>query len=279
MATAAVSEVLVMESLPLAGMATPGLSVVSSPLSKPLAGKVALITGASRGIGRAIALELANRGATVAINFNTSWRRAEDVRCDIENIGGTCNLFQGDVSQKVAARKVIQDVFGFYNKVDILVNNAGITRDRTMRKMSDEDWNEVIDTNLNSVFYCTSAVLPAMMEQKYGRIVSMSSFVGQKGHFGQANYAASKAGLLGFTKSLALEMAKYNITANVIAPGFVATDMFNDIRPDRMEQIKDEIPMRRLAEPEEIAKAAAFLICDGDYVTGQQINVNGGIYM
>jgi acetoacetyl-CoA reductase/3-oxoacyl-[acyl-carrier protein] reductase len=137
----------------------------------------------------------------------------------------------------------------------------------------------VIDTNLNGVFYCTSAALPAMMEQKFGRIVSMASFVGQAGNFGQANYAASKGGLIAFTKVLALELAKHNITANVIAPGFTATDMLNAMPPDRLELIKEKIPLRRLAQPEEIAKAAAFLICDGDYITGQQININGGIYM
>jgi acetoacetyl-CoA reductase/3-oxoacyl-[acyl-carrier protein] reductase len=137
----------------------------------------------------------------------------------------------------------------------------------------------VIDTNLNSAFFCTSAAVPAMIEQNFGRIVSLASFVGQAGNYGQANYAASKGGLIAFTKVLALELAKYNITANVIAPGFTATDMTERIPLDVMEQIKQRIPMHRLALPEEIAKAAAFLICDGDYITGQQININGGIYM
>jgi acetoacetyl-CoA reductase/3-oxoacyl-[acyl-carrier protein] reductase len=145
--------------------------------------------------------------------------------------------------------------------------------------MTDDDWTDVIDTNLNSAFYCTSAAIPAMIEQKFGRIVSVASFVGQAGNFGQANYAASKGGLIAFTKVLALELARYNITANVIAPGFTATDMLSSIPLDRLEAIKEKIPMRRLAEPEEIAKAAAYLICDADYVTGQQINVNGGLYM
>ena len=166
-----------------------------------------------------------------------------------------------------------------YERLDILVNNAGITRDRSIRKMTDDDWTDVIDTNLNSAFYCTSAAIPAMIEQKFGRIVSVASFVGQAGNFGQANYAASKGGLIAFTKVLALELARYNITANVISPGFTATDMLSGIPLDRLEQIKEKIPMRRLAEPEEIAKAAAFLICDADYVTGQQISVNGGLYM
>ncbi len=177
------------------------------------------------------------------------------------------------------ARALVRQVLETYERLDILVNNAGITRDRSIRKMTDDDWTDVIDTNLNSAFYCTSAAIPAMIEQKFGRIVSVASFVGQAGNFGQANYAASKGGLIAFTKVLALELARYNITANVISPGFTATDMLSGIPLDRLEQIKEKIPMRRLAEPEEIAKAAAFLICDADYVTGQQISVNGGLYM
>jgi len=174
---------------------------------------------------------------------------------------------------------MVKDVIGLYDRIDILVNNAGITRDKSIRKMTDDDWTEVIETNLNSAFYCTSAALPSMIEGKFGRIVSIASFVGQAGNFGQANYAASKAGLIAFTKVLALELAKYNITANVIAPGFTETDMLTAIPPDRLEQLLEAVPLHRLARPEEIAKAAAYLICDGDYITGQQINVNGGIYM
>ena len=174
---------------------------------------------------------------------------------------------------------MVRDVPDVYQRIDILVNNAGITRDKSIRKMTDDDWTEVIDTNLNGAFYCTSAAIPAMIEQKFGRIVSVASFVGQAGNFGQANYAASKGGLIAFTKVLALELTKFNITANVIAPGFTATDMTNHIPIDRLEQIKEKIPMRRLALTDEIAKAAAFLICDGDYITGQQININGGVYM
>lgn len=249
------------------------------PTSKPLAGKVALVTGASRGIGRAIALELANRGATIAISFRTGLSGAEVVRTEIEQLGGSSEIFQCDISDKLQARAVVRQVLETYERLDILVNNAGITRDRSIRKMTDDDWTDVIDTNLNSAFYCTSAAIPAMIEQKFGRIVSVASFVGQAGNFGQANYAASKGGLIAFTKVLALELARYNITANVIAPGFTATDMLSGIPLDRLEQIKEKIPMRRLAEPEEIAKAAAYLICDADYVTGQQISVNGGLYM
>jgi len=249
------------------------------PTSRPLAGKVALVTGASRGIGRAIALELANRGATIAISFRTGLSGADVVRTEIEQLGSSSEIFQGDISDKLQARGVVRQVLETYERLDILVNNAGITRDRSIRKMTDDDWTDVIDTNLNSAFYCTSAAIPAMIEQKFGRIVSVASFAGQAGNFGQANYAASKCGLVAFTKVLALELARFNITANVIAPGFTATDMLSGVPLDRLEQIKEKIPMRRLAEPEEIAKAAAFLICDADYVTGQQIGVNGGLYM
>ena len=260
-------------------MATETLFEIMIPTLKPLAGKVALVTGASRGIGRAIALELANRGATIAISFRTGLSGAEVVRTEIEQLGGSSEIFQGDISDKQQARTVVRQVLETYERLDILVNNAGITRDRSIRKMTDDDWTDVIDTNLNSAFYCTSAAIPAMIEQKFGRIVSVASFVGQAGNFGQANYAASKGGLVAFTKVLALELARYNITANVIAPGFTATDMMSGIPLDRLEQIKEKIPMRRLAAPEEIAKAAAYLICDADYVTGQQLSVNGGLYM
>jgi acetoacetyl-CoA reductase/3-oxoacyl-[acyl-carrier protein] reductase len=260
-------------------MATATLSEIMVPASKSLAGKVALVTGASRGIGRAIALELASRGATVAINFRTGFSGAEVVRDSILEAGGESRLFQDDISDKLDARRLVKEVLDTYSRLDILVNNAGITRDRSIRKMTDDDWTDVIDTNLNSAFFCTSAAVPAMIEQNFGRIVSLASFVGQAGNYGQANYAASKGGLIAFTKVLALELAKYNITANVIAPGFTATDMTERIPLDVMEQIKQRIPMHRLALPEEIAKAAAFLICDGDYITGQQININGGIYM
>lgn len=260
-------------------MATAILSEVFTPVEKALQGKVALVTGSSRGIGRAIALELAHRGATVAVNCRSDVIGAHQVKEEIAVAGGMSEVFQSDVSQEPDARRLVQDVINTYGQIDILVNNAGITRDRSIRKMTDQEWTEVIDTNLNSAFYCVSAALPAMIDRNFGRIVSIASFVGQAGNFGQANYAASKGGLIAFTKVLALELARYNITANVIAPGFTATEMTERIPADRLEQLKDRIPLRRLAKPEEIAKAAAFLICDGDYVTGQQININGGIYM
>jgi len=248
-------------------------------LSRTLEGKIALITGASRGIGCAIAKALAERGAAVALNYNNSYSAAEALRNEIENEGCESRLFRANVSDRQEARDLIKEVQAVYGRLDILVNNAGITRDKSIQKMSDEDWAEVIDTNLNSVFYCTSAAVPGMIEQKYGRIVSIASFSAQAGNFGQANYAASKGGIIAMTKVLAIELAKYNITANVVAPGFTSTDMLAAIPPDVLDQIKNRIPLRRFAEPCEIAKAAEFLICDGDYITGQQINVNGGIYM
>jgi acetoacetyl-CoA reductase/3-oxoacyl-[acyl-carrier protein] reductase len=249
------------------------------PYSRPLEGRVALVTGASRGIGRAIAKELSDRGAVVVINFFNSIGRAQELRDDIVDCGGETCLMQGDVSNRQDARRVIRKIIEVYGRLDILVNNAGITRDRSIRKMTDSDWLEVIETNLNSIFYCTSTAVPAMIEQKYGRIVNIASFSGQAGNFGQANYAASKGGIIAFTKVLALELAKYNITANVVAPGFTATDMLAAVPGEIQDQIRNRIPLGRFAEPREIAKAAAFLICDGDYVTGQQININGGIYM
>jgi 3-oxoacyl-(acyl-carrier-protein) reductase len=248
-------------------------------IERSLEGKIALITGASRGIGRAIAMELAERGATVAANFRNNLTAAEELRGEIRNLGCDCELFQQDISDPQHARELIHDVLDFFQRVDILVNNAGITRDRSIRKMTDDDWMEVIDTNLNSIFYCTSAVVPAMIEQKFGRIVNIASFVGQAGNFGQANYAASKGGIIAMTKVLALELARYNITANVVAPGFTETEMAAAIPADVKEQILAKIPLKRFAHPDEIARAVAFLLCDGDYITGQQINVNGGIYM
>lgn len=248
-------------------------------IERPLEGRIALITGSSRGIGRAIALELAHLGASVAVNFRASRNAAEALRNEVHELGCDCELFQEDISDRQHARKLISVVIECFHRMDILVNNAGITRDHSIGKMTDDEWLEVINTNLNSVFYCTSAAVPAMIEQKYGRIVNIASFVGQAGNFGQANYAASKGGIIAMTKVVALELAKYNITANVVAPGFTETEMVGAIPAEILAQIKSRIPLKRLARPEEIARAVAFLICNGDYITGQQINVNGGIYM
>ncbi len=244
-----------------------------------LHGRVALVTGAGRGIGRAIALELAHRGAAVAVNYRVSQKEAESLKEEIEAAGAECMLVQGDVASSEQAHHVVQAVLDKWKRLDILVNNAGITRDKSFRKMADDEWADVINVNLNGTYYCTSAALPAMIEQKFGRIINISSFVGQAGNFGQANYAASKGGMIAFTKAAAIEMAKYNVTVNVIAPGFTCTEMLATVPPNVLDQIRAKIPMGRLARPDEIAKAAAFLASDGDYITGQQLNVNGGVYM
>ncbi len=245
----------------------------------PLKGKIGLVTGASRGIGRAIALELAHRGAAVAINYNSSKECAEQLEDEVRALGAECMLVQGDVSSSGEARQVVDTVLENWKRIDILVNNAGITRDKSLAKMADEDWVRVINTNLNGTYYCTSAVLPSMVQHKFGRIINISSLIGQVGGFGQANYAASKGGIAAFTKTIALEMARYNITANCIAPGFTGTDMVTAMPEEVLDKIRAKIPLRRLAKPEEIAKAAAFLALDGDYITGQELAINGGISM
>ncbi len=244
-----------------------------------LTGRVALVTGASRGIGRAIALELAHCGANIALNFRSDAKQAEDAAEEIRALGGECILVQGDVARKGEAARIVKEVLDKWQRLDILVNNAGITRDRSMRKMTDDDWAAVINVNLNGTFYCTSAAVPAMVNQRFGRIINISSVVGQMGAFGQANYSASKGGIIAFTKTLALEMAKFNVTANAIAPGFTSTEMVDAIPEEIAAQIKSKIPLGRFAAPEEIAKAAAFLAADGDYITGQELNVNGGYHM
>ena len=244
-----------------------------------LAGKTALVTGASRGIGKAIAIALAKEGASIAVNYNSSSSEAERVADELSGLGVKTMLAQANVSNGPETRDMVQRVIKTFGRVDIMVNNAGITRDKTLRKMTDEDWFEVINTNLNSVYYGVMAVMPLMIEQKFGRIINISSFVGQSGNFGQANYSASKGGIIAFTKTAALELAKYNITVNALAPGFTLTDMLAKVPENVQAQIKARIPMGRFGMPEEIAKAVLFLAADADYVTGQQINVNGGIYM
>lgn len=244
-----------------------------------LKGKVAIVTGASRGIGRHIALQLAERGADVAINFRTRQSEADQVIQDIEAFGVRALAIQADLAQMPAARHLVRQVYDQWGRIDILVNNAGITRDKSMKKLTDDDWNDVLNTNLGSVYATCSEVLKIMMEQQYGRIINITSFVGQAGNFGQANYAASKGGIIAFTKTLALEMAKHNITVNAIAPGFTETEMLAQVPADIREHIIARVPMGRFGKPEEIARAVVFLAAEGDYITGQQINVNGGVYM
>lgn len=244
-----------------------------------LDGKVALVTGGSRGIGRAIALELAGLGAKVAINYRGGKEESENVAEQIRALDTEALVIQADVGQKDQARSMVKQVIEQWGRIDVLVNNAGITRDRTLKKLGDEDWEEVISTNLNSVYYTVSAAVPTMLEQKFGRIINISSFVGQAGNFGQTNYAASKGGIISFTKSAAQELARSNITVNVVAPGFTLTEMLAKVPEEIQQKILDGVPMRRFGKPEEIARAVSFLAVDGDYITGQQINVNGGVYM
>jgi acetoacetyl-CoA reductase len=241
--------------------------------------RVALITGGSRGIGKAIALALAREGASVAVNYRSGERAAREVARDINALGVRSLVVKADVSDPQQTQQMVRHVKEELGRLDVLVNNAGVTRDKTLRKMTPEDWLEVINMNLNSVYYGLAAATPIMIEQRFGRIVNVSSFVGQAGNFGQANYAASKGGIIAFTKTAALEFAQFNITVNSIAPGFTKTDMLAQVPEQVQSDLKSKIPLGRFGEPEEVAKAALFLVADGDYITGQQINVNGGIYM
>ncbi|HNP86560.1 MAG TPA: 3-oxoacyl-ACP reductase family protein [Kouleothrix sp.] len=244
-----------------------------------LDGKVALVTGASRGIGREIAIELAAEGAKVALNYQSSDERAQEVADEIAKFGGTCLLAKADVAHPEEARAMVKRVVDHFGRLDVLVNNAGITRDKSIRKMTDDDWLEVVQTNLNAVFFCTSAAIPVMVEQNYGRIINVSSMNGQTSAFGQANYGASKGGIIAFTKTAAIELARFNITVNAICPGFTMTDMLSKVPANIQDQIRSKIPLGRFATPADIAKAATFLVDGGDYITGQQININGGAYM
>ncbi|WP_417517260.1 3-oxoacyl-[acyl-carrier-protein] reductase [Marinobacter sp.] len=244
-----------------------------------LKGKVAIVTGGSRGIGRHIALQLAQRGADVAINYRSRQSDADETLKEIEAEGVRAMAIKADLSKMPEARGLIKKVHESWGRIDILVNNAGITKDKSMRKLTDDDWNDVLDTNLGSVYATCSEVLNIMLEQKYGRIINITSFVGQAGNFGQANYAASKGGIIAFTKTMAIEVAKHNITVNAIAPGFTETEMLAQVPENIREQIISRVPMGRFGQPEEIARAVVFLAAEGDYITGQQINVNGGVYM
>ena len=246
---------------------------------KALEGRRALVTGAARGIGRAIAIALAAEGADIAINYQSSEADARSLGDELAKAGRRTLLFKGDVGERSTWNSMIEKIKQSWGGLDILVNNAGITRDKTLRKMTDEDWLAVLNTNLNACYFGVSAVAPMMIEQKFGRIINISSFVGQAGNFGQANYAASKGGIIAFTKTAALELAKYNVTCNALAPGFTETGMLAKVPEPVQTTILARIPMGRFGKPEEIAKAVLFLAGHGDYVTGQQINVNGGVYM
>jgi acetoacetyl-CoA reductase len=244
-----------------------------------LEGRKALVTGGAKGIGRAIVRALAGEGADVAINFQSSGADAESLAQELDKAGRATLLFKGNVGERVTWNEMMGQIKQSWGRLDILVNNAGITRDKTLRKMTDDDWLAVLNTNLNACYFGVTAAMPMMVEQKHGRIINISSFVGQAGNFGQANYSASKGGIIAFTKTAAMELAKYNVTCNALAPGFTETGMLAKVAEAVQAQILARIPMGRFATPEEIAKAVLFLAADGDYITGQQINVNGGVYM
>jgi NAD(P)-dependent dehydrogenase (short-subunit alcohol dehydrogenase family) len=244
-----------------------------------LEGAVVLVTGAGRGIGRAIAEELGAGGARVVVNYGSSRGPAEEVVSTITEGGSKAIAVQADVSDPEQAARLIEQTVAQFGRIDALINNAGITIDRSMKNLSIEDWNRVIQNNLNSCFYTVKAALPHFMEQQSGTIVNISSFVGHMGNFGQANYSAAKAGIIGFTKTAAIEMARHHVTVNCVCPGFTETDMYTVVPEKVKEQIVKRIPLGRVGTSNEIARAVRYLIVDGDYVTGQTLNVNGGIFM
>jgi len=244
-----------------------------------LSEKVAIVTGASRGIGRCIALALAAQGAKVV----ASARNAEALDNLVEEIkeqGGEATAVVGDVAVDTDASKLIDQAVAKYGQVDILVNNAGITRDGLLLRMKNEDWDAVLDTNLKGAFLCTRAAAKVMSKQRSGRIINISSVVGEMGNAGQANYCASKAGLLGLTKSVARELARRNVTVNAITPGFIVTDMTDDMTDKARQAMTEQIPLGRLGEVDDIANAVIFLASDqSSYITGQVLGINGGMYM
>jgi 3-oxoacyl-[acyl-carrier protein] reductase len=245
-----------------------------------MTGRVALVTGASRGIGRAIALELGSKGYKVAVNYQRSADAADEVCAKIRGLGGTALPIRADVSAREEAVSLVETVERELGAVEVLVNNAGVTRDNLLMRMKESEWDDVIKTNLNSVFYCTQAVIRGMMKARFGRIVAVSSVTGLVGNVGQVNYAAAKAGILGFVKSVAREAASRGVTANVVAPGYIETDMTNVLSEEIKRGILSAIPVGRYGSPEDVARVAAFLASDeAAYVTGQVVAVDGGMTM
>jgi 3-oxoacyl-[acyl-carrier protein] reductase len=243
-----------------------------------LAGKTALVTGGSRGIGKAVVQTLAREGATVAFVYRSNTESAEQLVAELALDQHEVIAFQGDVSSKQDADKIVEQLLEKWGKIDILVNNAGIIRDGLLATMSEENWQAVISTNLNSVFNFCQAVTRTMMSARFGRIVNMSSIAADVGNPGQANYAASKGGINGFTRCIAAELARRGITVNAVSPGFIETDMTTAVRNAAGDQIKKKIPVRRLGQPEDVANAVLFLVSDeAAYITGQILNVDGGL--
>ncbi len=245
-----------------------------------LNGRVAVVTGSSRGLGRAIAVKLASLGAKVVVNYYTNSDGANETLRLIRDAGGEAIVMQADVSVFAEAQKLVQTAIEHFGRLDILVNNAGTTRDTLLVRMSEEHWDVVLDTNLKSVFSCCQAAQRTMLRQRYGRIVNISSIAGLVGNAGQTNYTASKAGMIGFSKALAKEVGSRNITVNVVAPGYIPTDLASTIPPDLLAKGMEIMPLGRPGVPEDIANAVAFLVSEeGNYITGQVLAVDGGLAM
>lgn len=245
-----------------------------------LDGKTAVVTGASRGIGRAIAIELAKEGANVVVNYSGSKEKADQVVEEITKLGTKAISVQANVSDADSVQNLMKEAIEQFGSIDILVNNAGITRDNLIMRMKEEEWDDVINTNLKGVFLATKAVTRQMMKQRSGRIINISSVVGVLGNAGQANYVAAKAGVIGLTKTTARELASRNILVNAVAPGYIATEMTEALPEEVKKTIADQIPLSKIGNPEHIAKAVVFLASDdASYITGQTIHVDGGLYM
>jgi acetoacetyl-CoA reductase len=248
-------------------------------MAKRLEGQTAIVTGAGRGIGRAIARELAQTGANIVINYVTSRDAANSLAEEVKEIGPKALVVHTDITHYDQVTKMVKQTMDTFGKIDILVNNAGITRDKTLKNMSKQHWDDVIHVNLSGLFNCTQQVLPFMLERKFGRIVNISSFVGLAGNVGQSNYATTKAGIIGFTKSVALEVSRHGITVNAVCPGFTETDMLMEVPENIRQRILEKIPMGRFGKPEEIASCVRYIVTEGDYMTAQAISINGGVYV
>ncbi|MFC4409247.1 3-oxoacyl-[acyl-carrier-protein] reductase [Chungangia koreensis] len=245
-----------------------------------LNGKTAIVTGGSRGIGRSIAIMLAEEGAKVVVNYSGSQAKAEEVVELIRQNGGEAIAIQANVSSSESVQAMVGEALSHYGSVDILVNNAGITRDNLIMRMKEDEWDDVINTNLKGVFLCTKAVTRQMMKQRSGKIINISSIVGVAGNAGQANYVAAKAGVIGLTKTSAKELASRNINVNAVAPGFITTEMTDELPEDIKSQMLSQIPLSKLGNPEDVAKAVLFLSSsDSDYMTGQTLHIDGGMVM